>query len=78
MVVLKSLVGWVVAKERVELIEWAELRAVADCGPWVVLNEPLEVKVVASQEVGVVGCRVEGELELDGALGWDWGGRRRN
>ena len=66
------------AEEGVELLKWSELRAVADRGSWVALDELLEVKVIASQEVRVVGCCVKGEIELDGALGWGWGGRRRN
>ena len=67
-----------VAEEGLELLERAELGAVADCGPWVVLDELLKVKVVAAQKVGIVGCCAESEIELDGALGWDRGGGCRN
>ena len=66
-VLLDSLPLGVEAKEGVELVRWSELGSVAGNGAWMGIKDLAEIKAEVAEELGIVGGRLVGELEHEGA-----------
>ena len=78
-VVFKPLKACMVAEQGLELVQGAELQAVADCWIGVVLDEGFHVKATAFQQGNVVLVSLHVEVKLKGVLsservGWGGGG----